>query len=840
MTPLKRLLTGSTTPVIYREPVSFTIFFAGAAYSFTIPAVLWYVGTTLVTSWALKALTPKPDFSGTRGLLTNNLDGTAAQQYVYGRVRKGGTITFYESTGTDNLYLHMIICLAGHRVQSIGDIYINDTVVTLNGSGFVTSAPWNSKIRIKKYTGTDSQTADPDLIAETSADSTFRGRGIAYLYARLEFDQDVFTNGIPSITAVVDGKRVYDPRTATTVFSQNAALCIRDYIVDERGLDDSGVDNTMIIASANVCDEAVALSGGGTESRYQINGVISSDVAPGDNLQSMLTGCAGTLFWGQGAWKLKVGYYTPPVKTFTLDDLRGPVTIQTRTSMSDIFNAVQGTFNDASQDYVTVDFPRVSSSVFLAEDKNVESALDLELPFTTSSSAAQRIAKLTLFRGREQMVISADFGLTALDVQVGDIVALTIGRYGWSSKEFEVIGWKFYQDQESNEIRISMSLRETSSAAFDWNAEEEQILSNNSNLPNAWSVPGVGVSVTSETRIIYEKMTNVILVEVTASTTSATMIERVEVQVKKSSVTRWDVIGVGSLGRFEAIDVSDDFYDIRVRAYNQFGVRGSWILYEQFKVTGTDDNPDNVSSFHGQLNGGTISLEWAPVSNLDLSHYKIRYALESSGATYANATTAIDKVPRPGSTITVPARPGTYMIRAVDKTGNSSTDYTSLVIPEAAFETFANTQTLTDSPTFSGTKSNCSVVSGALRLTTGTSGTYTMSAAIDTLSPRRVRARLDVNVLRYDPNLGLFDSITGLFDSVSGLFDDFTGGSNVADTDVLLYIAISQDGTNFGSYELFKGGDFYGRSFRFRVGLLSETSGVTPSITGLTARVWYN
>ena len=99
-----------------------------------------YIGVTAVTSWALRALAPMPEFGAVEtGLLTNARGATTAQQLVYGEVRKGGTITFIESNGTNNEYLHQIICLAGHEVNSIGDIYINDQVVTLDNDGNVTS-----------------------------------------------------------------------------------------------------------------------------------------------------------------------------------------------------------------------------------------------------------------------------------------------------------------------------------------------------------------------------------------------------------------------------------------------------------------------------------------------------------------------------------------------------------------------------------------------------------------------------------------------------------------------------------------------------------------------------
>lgn len=852
MTPLKRLLTGSSSlsdfSRVPRDPgtigawILSNIGVTVAATTFAAIAV-GYIATTIVTAWLTSALSPKPqrggDF-GVRGTLFNSREAVAPQEYVYGTVRKGGSITYIEATGNNNQYLHMIICLAGHEVSSIGNVYINDDVVTLDANGFVTSQNWNSKIRVKKYTG--SQTTPPaDLLAESAQiNANFVGNGIAYLYVRMEYDPDTFPNGVPLFTAIVNGKKVYDPRTGTTAFSSNAALCIRDYITSSYGLADSSVDTTSFSASANVCDENVTLSGGGTEKRYTMHGVISAEQTPGDVLQRMMTSCAGTLFWGQGNWQLKAGYYTAPVKTLTLDDLRGPISLQTRQSMADTFNVVRGTFNDAAQDYVTVDYPQVDSLVFLDEDLNVSTPIDLPLPFTTSAATAQRIAKLSLFRGREQMTLSADFGMAAFNVQVGDIIAFTNSRYGWTAKEFEVIGWTFFADTDAGDLRVKLTLRETSSAAFSWTAEETAIIANNSNLPSAWDVAPVGISITSQTRVIFEKLTNVIVANVTASSSAIGFVERVEVQFKLHSATSWNSVGIGSPGLFEILDVGDGLYDIRARAYNHLGVRGGWELYESYQVAGLADPPQDVTTFHGQVYGGTIALEWTPVPDLDLSHYKIRYALEEAGATYANATTSVEKVPRPGTNIVVPARPGTYMIRAVDKTGNSSTNYSSVIIPEAAFETYANTMSLTDSPTFGGTKTNCAVTSSQLRITTGTSATYQMSAAIDTTAVRRVRARLDVNTNRYDPTLGTFDALPGNFDALSGLFDNFTGGTNIADTDVLLYIAVSQDAVTYADWQLFKGGDFYGRAFKFKIDLKSDISGVSPSISGLTARVWYN
>lgn len=815
-----------------------------------------YLATTMVTSWAVKALSPKSSLSSlspadsmsSQGTLVNSRDAAAPHEYVYGTVRKGGTITYLESTGASNKFLHIILTLAGHEVNSIGDIYIDDQIATLDGSGFVTSQSWASKIRIVKYTG--AQTTAPALLFAESNQigSTFVGNGIAYLYIRLEYDQDVFPNGIPMFTAIVQGKKVYDPRTTSTAFSANAALCIRDYITDTRGLGDSAVNDTTFSASANVCDENITLAAGGTEKRYTMNGIINADQTPGDILQQMMTCCAGTTFWGQGDWQLKVGYYTTPVKTFTLDDLRGPIQLQTRQSMGSIFNSVIGTFNDAAQGYITVDYPKLYSGAFLAEDNGVDSPIDLALPFTTSAASAQRISKLTLFRGREQMTLTADFGMAGFQVQVGDIVAFTNDRYGWTAKEFEVVGWRFYADQDAGDLRVNLELRETSSAAFDWSAEESAIISNNTNLPSPNAVQTVGMSVVSEVRVFREKVTSVIKITTTAS--EVNFIDRVEVEGKLTSASAWVPIGSGPLGVYEWVDVTSDYYDLRARSISQLGVKSAWSTVSNFQVAGIITPPDDVTGLSADLNGSTINLNWAALGSLDLSYYLVRHALEESGATFGSATTAVPKVSRPATSVAVPTRPGTYMIKAYDKTGNGSAAYTSIVVPSAALETFTNNLTDTESPTFPGTKTGCSVTSSSLRITTTspapTSATYEFSGYIDTGAVCRVRSRVDINLVRLDSNSTNWDTMFDqsiLWDSWTGLWDDWSGSSGIADVDVVAYISVTQQdpaGTpTWSAWQKIIAGDFYGRAFKFKIELASAAAGVTPSITGLTARVQY-
>ena len=879
MTPLKKLLTGTTalsTHIVFDEVIDavtaivVAIVIVAAVYFTFGAAAAWYVGASIATSMALYALTPKPDAPDTSSSrLASVRDAAAPHQYVYGTVRKGGIITFIESTGTDNKYLHMVICLAGHEVYDIPSIYVDDQIVTLDGSGYVTSNGWNSKIRIKKHFGASDQDADPDLVAETSVDSSFRGQGITYLYMRLEYDQDVFVNGIPQLSAVVKGRKIIDPTVHPTqrFWSDNPALCLRDYLTSEYGLNDDNIDETSFTVAKNICDENVGLSGDkGTQKRYTLNGVLNANDSIGSSIEKMISSCAGTLFWGQGEWQLKAGAYTAPVKDFTLDDLRSAINIQTRANIRDSFNVVTGTFIDVAQDYITAEYPQIKSTVFIAQDGGEESPLDLILPFTDDSAMAQRIAKQTLYRAREQITFSAEFSMKAFGVQAGDIVTLTNSRYGWSEKDFEVASWKLIIDKDAGDLRVTMLLKEISEAAFNWDAEEQDIISNDSTLPDFRDVGAVGVAINAELRIVNQAVVGILQVDLTSSNPFASQFE---VQFKKSSDSTWISLGVSSNVRFEAISIEDGNYDVRARAISTLGVRGAWNTVPDWYVSIFAPPPANVTGFVGNVVGSTLHLTWEPVADLDLSHYKVRYSSLTSGAVYSNAVDIVDKVARPANSVTVPAQTGTYFIKAVDKVGGLSVTPTSfaVLVDSNNVEDFNAIVTLTEDPTFAGTRDNVVVLTDetgdylaldtvnkfdelagdfddALGLFDGgagdivPSGTYQFFNSID-LGDKytsRVYPTFDVDYLDYvndfDGAAGLFDSRAGQFDGDPDQFDTTSAKLQVRYTDN------DPAGTpTWSAWQSFIVGDISARAMQFRV-LMTSTSGTaTPAVRALAAQI---
>ena len=822
-----------------------------------------------VVNWALDALKPKPK-SDSGGTLVNARGAVNPQEFVYGKIRKGGTEVFLKTTGNNNKVLHKVIALAGHECNAITDIYLNDEIVTIANDA-VTSEPWNGKIKIYKHLG--GQTAASDTFDGSSAtlantlhdeadvESTFIGTGICYVYARLEYDQNVFANGIPTITAVVEGKKIYNSATDTTAYSANAALVIRDFITSAYGLSDDQTDDTSFEASASICADTVTTRDG-SEAKYEINGVVKADEKIGDVLQDFMTACGGTLYFGGGYWRLNVANYVTPTKTLTLDDLRSGISIDTKVPMRDNFNTVRGTHIDAANDWVSADYPEYASSVFVTEDTETV-ATNLDLPYTTSSAAAQRIAKLTLLRSREQIALSADFGLSAIDVAVGDIIAFDNDRYGWTDgdKQFEVTGWRLVAG-EDRDLRVNLQLRETSQAAHQWSvANEQAVSSNNTTLLPYYEVPSIGLTLSQEYRIVNENVATALVANV--NTSGGERIDYVTLEYKKTSDSEYKLMGQGriagstNIARFEANDIEVPqinepaiSYSVRATPVNAFGFRGDPEV-TTFNVTADSTPPSAPSSLSHQLSGGSLFFFWPAVTDLDLSHYSLWYNSNTSGS-FSSASTLrkIDKIARPATSVSYPAQAGSFFVSAIDKTGNESTTAASTVVLASELPSLGQTHTdeeHNDATPFNGTKSNITKSGSTILLTSysssGASGTYDFShdgvGYIDVGTTRTVRISSAVTLTRKHGSAVSgsvnWNGIPNNWDTWPGNFDDLTNETtDFGDYDVVIQIGTSNDASTWSAYAT-AGGEVTARYVRFRAVLSNSNANVSPVVSELTA-----
>ena len=304
----------------------------------------------------------------------------------------------------------------------------------------------------------------PKVIQKRRWTSDARLLGRTYIHLRLEYDEEVFPNGIPNASAVVKGRLVYDPRTGTTAWSDNPALCILDYLCAPWGLGCSRtneIDIGSFIAAANDCDEDDVATLTGVEKRYTCNGVVDLAAKPQDILESMLTSCAGRMVFTGGKWRLKVGvWHTGTFVSFSETQLRAPVTVQPARSRRELINTVRGAFVSPAHKWQSVDYPTVTNATYKTSD-GTELTLTLDLPFTNSDSMAQRIARIALEQSRQQISVQYPSNLSGLRVAAGDTIRLSLERFGISNETFMVVGWKMSED-----MGVDLALAQDSSGIY--------------------------------------------------------------------------------------------------------------------------------------------------------------------------------------------------------------------------------------------------------------------------------------------------------------------------------------------------------------------------------------
>ena len=518
--------------------------FSLLGYSFAtgIQSVFASILASTAMGYALNAL-QKPKSTGTSsggyGINVNQIGSTLPTATIYGEAKVGGVNFYQEVVDTDMLYQG--IAMADHEVEGFQKIFMNDEEITATSAGFNsnylqvdTTLQLNGETReVDGYSqyatrlGTLDQEYVPILNSANDWGPSNRASGVAYLFFRHEYSRSYFPNGVPVISAIVRGKKVYDPRTLTTAWSDNPAICLRDYLLSSSIADADEIDEDLFTTAANICDEVVPLAAGGSQKRYTCNGSFTSDESATTIINSILATMGGMIWYTSGKWGIKAASFTSSILTLDEDDLRSSLSIQTRNSRREGFNKVIGIFRGPESSYQPTNFPEVTSEFFLSTDNQKESTFELDLPFVDTSAQAQRIAKIALYRNREQLKISGTFGMRALQVGVGDIIKITNSRLGFTEKLFEVSEWTFGLNNDMA-LEVSMSLQEISSEIFEWDADETAFESNNTNLLSPFYVPNVGFTTTSIKRVINEHVTNVLAVDVTSS--NPEFIDKVEVE----------------------------------------------------------------------------------------------------------------------------------------------------------------------------------------------------------------------------------------------------------------------------------------------------------------------
>jgi hypothetical protein len=639
-----------------------SVAFAGAYW------IAYYATQAAIYYGINRALTPKVSLASIRELGTevNVRDPAAPRQIIYGRRRVSGVMYPAGTSGSKNEYLHILLLVSAHEVEELGDIYFNDDLVSLDGSGNGTGK-WSGYVRIKKHLGTYNQAADSFLTSEvTGWTAAHKLGGIAYLYIRLKYSPDLFS-GVPEFYVVTKGRKVWDPRAGaqsstdptTWTYSANAALCLLDWVrgvptrnsagtmVRNFGLraPDAEIDTASANEAANICDEPVVLDDLTTESRYTANGLLTTRVVAADGIEALKSAMAGECVFIGGQWVIRAGAYRTPTVTLTDSDLRAAlVGVQFKPSRRELCNGVKGIYISEQNIWQPSDFPAVTNATYKTQDGEERLWHDIELPLTTSPACAQRLAKVILERSRQPITFTAKCKLTAMQIQPTDVIQVTHSRFGWTNKTFEVLSFSFAIDSQGDSgpyLGVDLVLRETAAAVWTWaNGEETTVdLAPNTDLPDPFSVPTpAGLTLSSDS---FRQLDGTYIPVLKAVWTAAgnQYVEqggKVRVEYKLHAATDWIVWseqrGDAVVDYITAVQVGS-IYDVRVQFESGAGVRSNnggtttlndYATVSSYTVTNDTTPPaarTDLAAVAGT--GKVISLSWSANTETDFDEYRI-------------------------------------------------------------------------------------------------------------------------------------------------------------------------------------------------------------------------
>ena len=433
---------------------------------------------------------------------------------VYGQARVSGPIVYANTRSTpqtnDNHTLWMAIALANHACDSIVSVWIDgDEVLAsqIDASGNVTSGKFgpisgNPVTNFYFRLGSDgvptfananvtAQGAITELVNSFSDlnATDHRGRGMTYMASAFELGtrtgEGVWKDGAPrNVRAVVKGKKVYDPRKDSTnggsgthrltdattwEWSDNPALCLADYLIDDRlgmgveGISYDDIDWSMVATAATACDATVSTPAG-NQKRFTCNGVLTTDTTYSENIKAILGSMMGSITWSGGKYRIRAGVDEAASFTFTEDDIVGDIQVQPELGRTQRFNKVRGRFIDPAQDYAETEFLPVSNATYkTTRDNGLELTSDITLPLVNNEYQAQRIAYKAINLNAQQMSAIIPVNWKGLKVAVGDRINVVVDELGWTSPGKKVIvdEWSFDPDQG-----FVLKVRETSSDAF--------------------------------------------------------------------------------------------------------------------------------------------------------------------------------------------------------------------------------------------------------------------------------------------------------------------------------------------------------------------------------------
>ena len=616
------------------------------------------------------------------GVKTSVRQPVAPRQIIYGQTRVGGVIAHIEVTGSDNQFLSMIIVISGHPIEGLVNVRFGDTTLTTASStvsGETTFRVTNSEFvntdnadnfgsgSLARFTFHDgTQTAHDGLararLGSTSIPDTHKYINCAYVYLELVHDSEK-NNALPGVSFEVKGKNIYDPRTganATTDLQRsNPALQIRDYLMDTtygiNATSDEINDTTNaggFASAANTCDQTVTLAdGSSTERRYTSNGFTTMDAAGGSVIEGITSSMGGRLTYTNGKFNLFAGAAQTPSLTITDEDLLAPVSVATKSRSGDMHNAVKAIYVDSAQNYTANESPVLEDTTMLSQDtpsgsssNNFKKTLEVNLPWTNTTTMAQRLAKIQLKYQRQTMIVTCRVGMEFFRLQPNDFVRMTNERLSFTNKLFEVQDLAMSinsNDDGALVAAVDLTLREIADSVWDFASNEYSAAIGEGSAIDTGdfsvNAPTIG---TLTQRATIQGPHTIIDIIVPWTNRQTDSVQGTEIQYKLSTESDYAVATVAGKGQTKGVIqnvVVGATYNVKVRHFSFDNVYSALSSQANITIAESDTlaQPSSVSATTGKP--FFIELKWTNPANTNLRAVEV-HASTTSGFTPSTGT----------------------------------------------------------------------------------------------------------------------------------------------------------------------------------------------------------
>jgi hypothetical protein len=562
-----------------------------------------------------------------------------------------GVIVAYQVTGasSDNSLPVTGVTVSGYNV-TISGLAVGRSVVIYYQTGNAT----NSKARVRKYLGTGAQTADAAMIANFPGTWTANhtATGIAYLVIELDYDADAFIGGVPQVSAVVRGMKCYDPRYSAASWTENPALHARALATHPLAgnLPANCINDTAVMAAANICDASASYVVGGktyTRPLYTSGYAFAVDRKPMDGLTDLCQAMGGSWVWSDGAVLVNAGGYVFP-NPGTLDETwltdEDAVQVQVGYQRQSLVNTITATFSDKFQDYVPIPLARLAPPAYLAADGTTLSQ-SIQYSAVTFSGQAQYISSCLLRRMRQGTVVKLKCNYKAWQDQTFDVRNVSLARFGWVNKPFEVI-----QDTMTADGSIELVLQETDPSIWNMDASfVEADIAPNTSMPVPWGLPPItSLAGTSGDSTLLRQADGTAVPQISmtwdAETDSRVLVGGyIEVRYWRmgdlsTTYQTVKVQGGDSQAFLSGVRAGSD-YLVTVRTASVV-TQGPWCNQLVVRALGKGVPPSDVTGAADTLGNGRVHLSWTPGADTDYKLTEVRVGASWAAGTVISAKAA--------------------------------------------------------------------------------------------------------------------------------------------------------------------------------------------------------